>query len=220
MSSIAEIAARYSPPVTDTSKKSSSTVDKDDFMKLLVSQLQHQDPLNPQDPTEFTSQLTQFSSLEQLVNVNSNLDSLTSQQSTNSMLAASTYIGKTARMIGDEFKLTATGGTNLHADIPRDANKVTLNISDGNGKLLRTIDLGKRAAGVLDYAWDGTLADGTPAGAGDYSFEFSATDSKGEAITTTPMVDGPVTSVSFENGKPMLEVGGFAWPLSYLVSIR
>ncbi|MCL5270409.1 MAG: hypothetical protein M1457_07645, partial [bacterium] len=81
MSSISSIASVVSPAITTAqSTAGTGTVSKDEFLRLLVTQLQKQDPLNPQDPSEFTSQLAQFSSLEQLISIGEGLDALTSQQ--------------------------------------------------------------------------------------------------------------------------------------------
>jgi flagellar basal-body rod modification protein FlgD len=220
MSTIAEIAAQISPSTTTTSTTGGDDIGKTDFLNLLVAQMQNQDPLNPSDPTEFTSQLTQYSSLEQLMNVNTNLETMSGAQSLDAMVSAAGFVGKTAKMAGDEVELTTGGTATLMYDLPRDAEKVTINIKDEDGKVVRTTTLGAQDMGEQTYTWDGKVTNGDDAPSGTYTFEVKPLDANGDAITATPMVEGEITGVHFENGDVMLEMGNSAWALSNLISVH
>lgn len=220
MSIISNIASVVSPPVNDTSKDPSAAMGKDDFLKLLVAQLQQQDPLNPEDPSEFTSQLTQYSSLEQLMSVNQNLQDMSDEQAMNSMLSASSYIGRQVTMIGDGITVTTPGqASSIEFELPRDATSTTIEIYDQDGRLVRTMEAGAREDGLITLNWDGKTSSGANAAAGNYYYDIKATDAGGSTISAIPHVRGTVSSVSFQNGKTMLEVDGQTWPMDYLLSV-
>lgn len=192
---------------------------KDDFLKLLVTQLQKQDPMNPEDPTEFTSQLTQYSSLEQLINVNTNLSSLAQQQQTNSQLTATSYLGKEVNVQGDTLSVSKGSATTGHIKLSADSAATSIEVYDANDKLVNTISLGQQASGTHDFNWNGQDAKGQQVADGAYHFEVKAQDDTGQAINVTTSITGKVTSVSFDNGSAQLQVNGADYSLSDILSV-
>jgi flagellar basal-body rod modification protein FlgD len=180
---------------------------QDMFFKLLITQLQHQDPLNPMDSTDFTAQLAQFSQLEKLDKMNSALDYTQLYLASLNNAQAVDFIGKKIEAKGDTVELTDDGSTTINYSIAEDAHTVTVDIYDMNGELVRTLDLGSKNAGEQLEAWDGTDSNGNHVGAGVYTFDITATNADGEAIADTSYLNGIVDSVTFEGGITYLMVG-------------
>ncbi|MCX6135327.1 MAG: flagellar hook capping protein [Ignavibacteriales bacterium] len=178
-----------------------STLGKDDFLNLLVTQMQHQDPLDPMKGTEFAAQLAQFSSLEQLTNINSNLtQSLTANaflaSSINNALAA-TFIGKEVRASASSFQYNNTGNVKLGYSLSTPASSVTVKIYDGAGNLVKTL-AGSKGVGENNVTWDGTDENGQRVGTGNYTFKVDAADSTGASIDAKTYVFGKVSGVRFK----------------------
>ena len=212
--SITGVNSTTSSPASSTASTGSSTIGKADFLKLLVTQLQKQDPLNPQDPTEFTSQLTQFSSLEQLISVNDNIKGLADQSSLGNKITATGFIGKTARVNGDLVNVKDGKAATVNFNLPGASAKTSVNIYDASGKLIDVVDLGQLKAGDHEFQWDAKTASGASEPDAAYQFEVVAQDTKGYALSVSSSFSGLVTGVSFANNKTLLEIGGLKWSLS------
>ncbi|MEY4512673.1 MAG: hypothetical protein RLZZ450_4795 [Pseudomonadota bacterium] len=200
-------------------KVGSNAMAKDDFMKLLVAQLKNQDPNNPLDTKELVTQLSQLTSVEQLVTMNDKLASLT--QATNSMAAnqSSGLIGKTVRGTADTVQLTSTASVSSAVELMQNAEKVTVSIANDAGRVVRTMELGKTSAGVQTLSWNGKTDSGERATNGTYKFEIAAKDKNGVAIEADQTVSGIVTGVDYDNGAPQLVIGTTRVPLSQISSI-
>lgn len=202
-------------PLNDTSQFSSSgatavgTSDKnqDMFFKLLITQLQNQDPTNPMDGTEFTAQLAQFSQLEKLDTMNSSLDYLQLYLASLNNAQTVDFIGKEIRARGDSVELAAGGSTDLSYSLAGNAHTVTIEIVDKDGQVVRSLDLGAVNSGDQTVNWDGNDSNGNHAGAGVYTFEVTANDADGGVVDNTTFVMGVVDSVTFEDGITYLLVG-------------
>lgn len=217
--SVGNVSPYLSTPTGAAPKAPSSDLTKDDFLKLLTVQLQQQDPLNPEDPTQFTSQLTQYSSLEQLMGVNTNLTGLSSQQSADSRLAAASYIGKMATVNGDMVSVTKGTASTLHYTASSDATATSVKIYDQSGTLIKTVALGPQKAGTHDFQWDATKDAGSKFADGNYRFEVSAQGSDGKDIAVDSSFSGLVTGVRFDNGQTALQIGGLSWPTDSVTGI-
>jgi flagellar basal-body rod modification protein FlgD len=207
------------PAAQTAQAKAGGQVTRDDFMKLLIAQLQNQDPLSPLDNQEFAVQLAQFNSLEQLVGLNEKLDSLASQQGLVSQFNGAALIGKQVAGKGNEINLGATGNANLHYDLGANGAKVTVKVFNSAGALVRQIDVGSQKAGVQSAMWDGKNSLGQNAPAGVYSFEVDAVDSAGKSLPVTKQVRGVVSGVNLEGPEPILEIGQLRIPLRAITSI-
>ncbi len=191
---------------------------KEEFLKLLTAQLQHQDPLQPVQNEAFVAELAQFSSLEQMQNVNSNLaTSLLLNQSVNNSLAT-TLIGREVEAAGNDFTLAQGGNANLSFHLDGDAT-AKVEVVDGSGKVVATLEPGSLKAGDQSVTWDGKGADGQPAPPGQYTFRVTATDAKGNPVAAHTLIRGRVTGVQFEDGATYLLVGSRKLSLSDVTQI-
>jgi flagellar basal-body rod modification protein FlgD len=174
------------------------TVGKEEFLRLFTTQLRFQDPLNPLKSTEFTTQLAQFSSLEQLMNINENLSGiLTYQNSLNNALATG-LIGRTVSVDGDSIQLNG-GSVTINYELPSSVQTLSLNIYDQRGTRVRTVSLGPADAGRRSFIWDGKDDAGNPLSDGVYTVEFQASDIDGNSVPVTTETTARVTGVAFEN---------------------
>jgi flagellar basal-body rod modification protein FlgD len=196
---------------------------KDDFLKLLTVQLQHQDPLEPQDNTEMVAQLAQFSSLEQLENMNANLassldlDLILTQVLNNT--AAAGLIGKSVLANGNAVELEAGESVNINFDLAANAESLTVTIYDESGTLIRTIEETGIEAGRQFTEWDGKDLSGNDVSGGTYTFKVTAADGEGNSIGVTPLVMGGVDVVKFVNGEAVLVIDGIEVAISEIVEI-
>jgi flagellar basal-body rod modification protein FlgD len=192
-----------------------------DFLKLLVEQLKHQDPLQPQDNTAFVAQLAQFSGLEQSMQMNSSLGLIMTQLRGQANAQLTSMVGQTVTIQGSKATLDGdgTGGAVMFSlSAPAASAKIT--IADASGNTLRVLDLGSQKAGLVQARWDGRDSTGTLQPAGTYSVSVSATGSSGATVPVNQNVSGIVTSLSFDQGYPVLNLNnGVAAPVSDLLRV-
>ncbi len=187
---------------------SNNTIDKDEFLLLLVTQLKNQDPLNPMEYAEFTSQTAQFASLEQLQDINKNLGNLQVYQSALFDEHAVSLIGKTVTVDDNRLKVTEGVPEQLNFDLERATSDLYVYIYDENGNLVREIDKsGPFDTGENSLTWDGMDNDGLPVPDGTYSFEVQAVDPDGRTFSGKAFFQAPVTSVNFWNGTAYVIAG-------------
>ncbi|ACS85327.1 flagellar hook assembly protein FlgD [Musicola paradisiaca] len=198
-----------STTTSSTSSTGSSSSDlQNEFMTLLVAQLQNQDPTDPMDNSQLTTQLAQISMLSGIEEINTTLGSITSQLDTNEMLQASTLIGNGVLIegnsitVGDDSSTTAFG-----VELDSAATSVVVTIKDSSGNTVRTVDLGSQSAGIQTYSWDGTNDSGTAVDAGSYTYTVTATSSSGSTVTATPLKYALVYGVNTDSSDAVLNLG-------------
>ncbi|MBW2608185.1 MAG: hypothetical protein JRD05_11180 [Deltaproteobacteria bacterium] len=196
-----------------------SALGKDDFLNLLVAQLQNQDPLSPLDSTAFTSQLAQFSSLEQLSNVNENLEYLQMYQASINNAQAVSFIGKNIDAFGKSIKLESGANEDIHFELNRDSSSVYINIYNDRGDLVKIIENGPMGEGKQSVEWDGTDNGGNTLPEGIYEFEVMAVDANGDKVQTTTYISDKVTGVTFKNGVTYLLAGGMEIPIGDVIEV-
>ncbi|MCL4510587.1 MAG: flagellar hook capping protein [Bacteroidetes bacterium] len=195
-----------------SSQSSTPVLGQDDFLKLLVSQLQNQDPMNPLDSTQLASQLAQFSSVQELANLNTavqnqtNANLVLTQSISNTM--AATLIGKKVKANTSNIGYDGSTAQTLGFNLPNSAADVQIKISDSNGTVIRTIDAGPKPNGDSTIQWDGKDDAGNAVSAGNYTFSVTATDSQGKAIASTLFVLGIVQGVRYNSTGATLLVNG------------
>ena len=180
------------PAAAGSADSASATQDR--FMKLLITQMKNQDPLNPMDNAQVTSQLAQLSTVSGIDKLNTTMGTLKDSYQSSQALQATSLIGHGVLVPGSTTNL-ADGKAVLGMDLPGAADKVTVTIRDGSGNAIRKIELGPQAAGTLPLGWDGKTDKGAVAANGQYSFDVSAT-SAGAAIKATTLSYDQVGSVS------------------------
>lgn len=206
--------------IDTTSAQGNSSLGKDAFLKLLVAQMSHQDPLKPMDSTAMISQLAQFSSLEQAVAQNQKLDILSAQMTGLSNSSATDLVGKTVTVRGKAIAFDGVSPTGLSVTLGGPSTKTTVTIRDANGQAVRTMDMGPHAIGAMPVKWDGKDDKGNLVPAGSYTCDVSATNAAGASVTVSQDVTGKVTNVSFDKGYPELTLeSGAKAPVSDLVSV-
>jgi flagellar basal-body rod modification protein FlgD len=196
-------------------------VTKEDFLKLLISQMQNQDPLKPLDNQEFAQQLATFNSLEQLIGVNEKLGSLSDKLLQANQFNATSLLGKQVVADGNQISLTEAGQkTKIHYQLSSSAAQVFVEISNSQGQLVRRIPILDKGAGSQSEEWNGKNSAGQAAPAGLYTFQVTALDRQGKNVDVTPQVQGAVTGVSLDGTEPILDVGGRRVPLSGVTGVR
>ncbi len=194
---------------------------KETFMKLLVAQLEHQNPLSPMDNTQFTQQLAQFTSLEQLQSMNANLSALMKAQTTTNGLQAATLIGKQVQAQANTTQVTKQGeATPFQYTLAADSANVQIDVLDQAGNTTRTINTRNQKAGPQALTWDGKDAAAKPLPAGDYHFQVTATDKAGKPVAVEESLQGIVEGVTYDGNHPYLIVGGNRVELSALTNIK
>jgi flagellar basal-body rod modification protein FlgD len=200
-----------------------SSLGKDDFLKLLTVQLQNQDPLSPMENENLIAQLTQFSSLEQLENINANLEAnleldLVLTQVLNNTAAAS-LIGKDVVADGNGISLEAEGETEVNFDLAETAERVEVVIRDQAGIVVKRLYGENLAQGRNSITWDGTGLEGDRAPAGDYTFTVEAYDGAGEEVGADTLQVGSITGIKFKDGEAHLVAGGREISISDVIEI-
>lgn len=188
----------------DSAAKASKSMGKEDFLRILTEQLKHQDPFNTMDPSQMIGQLSQFSMLEQLTNMNAAMTSGLSALTLQTAASAVSYIGKTVLAAGQTLSVKQGAATKASYSLPSDAKTLQATIYDKSGALVRTIDIGAKGAGSHELAWDGKDAKGKAVPDGIYTIAFNGTDAKGEKIAPSATVSGEVSGVAVKNGSIVL----------------
>ncbi|MEX0722417.1 MAG: flagellar hook capping FlgD N-terminal domain-containing protein [Gracilimonas sp.] len=193
-----------------------SEMGQDQFLQLLITQMRNQDPMNPQDGAEFASQLAQFNSVEQLIDVNSGLQSLQSTQDmmsaslTNSM--AATLTGKQVRAISDQVNLSAEGNSEINFNLGSAAEEVEIVIRNANGTEVRRETLNGMSSGDNNWTWDGKNDSGERLGEGKYEVEVVAKNGE-ESANALIYVEGIANKVRFSGDGVFLSLNGIEVPI-------
>lgn len=207
MSDLRNIAG--AAPASSAAPTSTNGVDPQDrFLKLLVAQMKNQDPLNPLDNAQVTSQLAQISTVSGIDKLNATLQTLAAGFAANQSLEAAAMIGRGVLAAGSTLTLangTATGGV----DLPQTVDRLVVTIKDSSGIVVHNMDLGPQPQGIIAFQWDGVTGSGASAAAGNYSFSVNAQQG-GKKVDAGTLAYGRVNSVAPGGQKqsPALDVGG------------
>ena len=174
---------------------------QDMFLKLMLTQLNNQNPLKPQDSSEFLSQLAQFSMVSGIQGLQKDFSTFATSSNESQALQAANLVGKNVLVSSDLGVLSATGDIRGEFEVPESAAAVQVKIVGANGVSLRTLDLGPRAQGVSSFEWDGMLDDGLHhADPGTYTIKVEASMG-GKLVALEPKVQTPVESVTLGGSK-------------------
>lgn len=198
------------------------TKDFDNFLTLLTTQLQFQDPLNPTDTSEFTNQLVSFSQLEQQILQSERIDNLVKTSQAATINAATSFIGKTVRYEGDTFNFSgadANTAVEFGYFLTENANDTRLSVLDTSGRVVRSIQ-GDTGSGEHTWVWDGLDNNGQPVGPGTYLFQVGAVGEGDRAVQTSGLVPSTITGMEISNGTVSLTAGNVAIGLDSILSVR
>ncbi len=202
-----------------TKESNASTMGKDDFLQLLVTQLQHQDPLNPMDSTGFTAQLAQFSSLEELQNINKTLGDVGNSQNVLTNSQAVDYIGKQVQALGNQLDLNDGQPVPIEFNLNQDAAGVYVRIYNQYGEFVQDLEPGSMGAGLQSMTWDGMDHQNQQAPDGTYRYEVTAMDAEGNTMSVTSFTKGTVSGVYYKNGLAYLLTADQEIPLGNVVQV-
>lgn len=191
---------------TTTAEEETDSMGKEDFLKIFLAQLEYQDPLNPTEGTEMTSQLAQFSSLEQQTNTNDLLEEISLKLDAQTENRFLDYVGKEVMILSEAMTIEEGELSGASFAIEEDAD-VEVVIYDSNGGEINRLSIGTLEAGYHAVGWDGKDSSGNAAEDGKYSFEVIATDDAGEDVEVHTAYSGRVTGVTYEWDTPYLLIG-------------
>ena len=195
-----------------------SVLEKDDFLKLLLVELQYQDPTSPTDTEKILTQTSQLATLEASNNTNKALENLSKTLANSSQFSSISAIGKMGSLGTNTILLDESNEPQFELYFPQDVSSGTITIKDLNGNIVRTFDITDLSAGVNPFSWDGTDDAGNRLKSGSYSIEASYTSPDGSSGTTAFGVY-PIESVRFDQNKAYLKMGSSYIPLEKVVEI-
>jgi flagellar basal-body rod modification protein FlgD len=179
---------------------------KDDFMKLLLVELQYQDPTEPMDTEKILTQTSELATLEASDNTNKALSNLAESLGASQQFSTIAAIGKTADIGSDAIAHDEGSSSTFEIYFPQDVQQGTIEIKDNSGAVVRRMDVGTNPSGVYKFTWDGTDDLGTSAKSGIYHISANYENSKGENEQTR-LGAYPIESVRFDKGKALLKLG-------------
>ncbi len=198
----------YNNSGSTTKTTGKSELDRDAFLMLLVTQFQYQDPLNPMEDKEFIAQLAQFSALEQSMQMNESITSLTNEVARQTSINITNYIGKEVSARGYGISKSGSDVSVIQFAGAEEMASCSINILDASGTIVRTVSLGSQSSGIHDFVWDGKKTDGSEAPDGTYTVALSGKNSAGDMVYIDTSVSGRVTGTSSYNGEYYLSLSG------------
>ncbi|MBU1927567.1 flagellar hook capping protein [bacterium] len=201
-----------------TVAKDKSILSKDDFLTLLLVELQHQDPTEPMDSEKILSQTSQLATLESAENTNKALEGLAASLGASQQFSTIAAIGKTADLGSDAISLDEGASSTFEVYFPSAIQQGTVEITDLDGKIVKKLDVGTNPSGVYQFTWDGIDQSGNKAESGIYRVNASYSDPDGNTLKTR-LGAYPIESVRFENGSTLVKVGSSYVPLENIVEI-
>lgn len=181
-------------------------LDRNDFMKLFVTQLQYQDPTKPMDTYQMSTQLAQFSSMDATLKMKDSMDQLLEFQTSQNNLSLMGLLDRSIEARGNEMSVDAGAVTPTGFDLSGHCETCVVDIKDPGGHVVRRIDLGNLDPGRHEIGWDGKNDAGDPVGDGAYTYTVRANDSRGQSVPFDAYINGKVTGLAFADGATVLTV--------------
>ena len=200
-------------------KKAKKSLNKEDFMRLLITQLQFQSPLDPMKHTEFISQMAQFTSLDQLFNISKDLNNLSDIQNIMDRIQSLNIIGKQVTVSGNRIFISKDNkDASIGYTLDRDVKGLLIYVKDKEGNIIRTMKTGSQDAGFHSIRWDGKDENGIPVKEGEYIVSIRTDDESNTKIPT--IVHGIVKGTKFEDGRPYVLLGHLSIPLTDIIEVK
>jgi flagellar basal-body rod modification protein FlgD len=211
---IPNVTSAASSTATNATSSTKDTLGKDAFLKMLLAQLKNQDPLNPMDGTAFVAQMAQFSSLEQLTNLNTTMSNLPAYLGQFSNAQMVNMIGNQATATGNVIDVSGSSAK-ISYRLPSDIQSGTINIYNSNGMKVDTVKIGSQKTGINSTTWNSSNQ-----ATGSYTYEVDATDKNGKAVTVDKLISGTITGASFKGNKSYLTINGQEVAFSDVISVN
>lgn len=218
MAEVSSTTATTTAQLTSTLSSGANALGKDDFLLLMVEQLKNQDPMNPSDATEFTAQLAQYSSLEQLFNINDSLESMGSTSGEVQRMSALSMIGKEVVTRGSDFNFSGSA-IKLGYDLDASADSGSMYIRNASGSTVATMTLAEGAVGQHFFEWDGKDNNGNQVPDGQYSLGVSAFNGD-DNVAVTALISSEVVGVDLVDGGDVLVTHAGEFSLADIESVR
>jgi len=210
--------AATAPAGNTTDGNPKGQLGKDDFLKLLLVELQYQDPTEPMDSEKILSQTSQLATLESAQNTTDAMKKLTESLASSQQFSSIGAIGKTADLGSNAITYDKGTPSSFEVYFPQEVANGQLEVLDNDGNIVRTIDLQASPSGVYKYDWDGKLNNGEAAKSGLYYITASYNNPDGKALTTR-MGTYPIESIRFDGGNTLVKVGSSYVPLENIKEI-
>lgn len=205
MIDLSELTGNGIGGTSGASKNANNQVSQDDFLKMMVTQLQNQDPLQPMSNGEFLTQIAQFTSASGIDQLQSSFQQFQTNMQTSQALQAASLIGRQVVVQSDQGYLPAGGEMNAIVDLPAAVGNLTVAVLDNAGQLVRKVQLGQQPAGEATFHWDGKDAEGQPMPTGSYQLQAqSAVD--GQPVSMQMRATATVDSVTLGTGQSSLQL--------------
>ncbi len=201
-----QIQTRYGAR-PDKPREIKKALGKDDFLRIMITQMKNQDPTSPFKAEEMATQMAQFASVEQLQNLNQSVGKMANNHQPLERLAMTNLIGKTVTIDRERFVHNENEASTLGYGLERDAKSVKLKIMSEQGETILEKDLGAQKAGDQKFAWDGAKTSGMPVKSGNFIFKVEAEDGGGKPIVMNTKGQSKVVGVAFEGPEGVLLVG-------------
>jgi len=198
----------------------SGELGQDSFLKLLVAQMQHQDPLNPQGNEEFIAQLAQFTSLEQLMGVNASLGDLYAATTSMNNASMTQLLGRNVTAYSDTIPYDGEGYQDLYYTSPDEIERMTITVLDADGKVVARDELEGINKGENSWRWDGTDVHGVQAKEGQYTVSINAFDANGNPLEVRSLLKGTVNEMSYATGAPVPFVDGIEVSIGEILKVE
>ncbi len=203
---VASMQARYGEKQKEA-RPVKKALDKDDFMRIMITEMKHQDPTKPMDADRMATQMAQITSVEQLKNVSNSLDKLAEKSSTSDRLAMSMMIGKTVMVDKGRFSHQKGTISPVSFELPEAADKVKLTVLDDRGEEVATRMLDPMQAGPNTFNWDGINESNMQSPSATYTVRIDAENKQGAKIKINPIAKENIVGVTFEGGETNFLVG-------------
>lgn len=194
---------------SSSSASGSSEVSQQNFLTLLTAQLKNQDPTKPMDNSQFVSQLAQISTVSGIQGLQTSIEALSSSLTSNQTLQAANLVGHQVLVAGGQAYKSADG--QMQGAVQNSASgAVKVGIYNAGGELVKSLDLGTQASGLVNFSWDGSTDSGDTAAAGTYTIKATVTGSDGKATALTTYGAAPVAGVEVANNTVTLDLTGLS----------
>jgi flagellar basal-body rod modification protein FlgD len=203
---VSQLQARYGEKPKEA-RQIKKSLDKDDFMRIMITEMKNQDPTKPMDADKMATQMAQLTSVEQLKNMGSAIEKLADRNQASDRMAMSGMIGKTVTVDKGRFSHIKGNYSALNFDLPQDAQKIRLKILDERGEEIATQELEPMKAGPNVYNWDGMNSSGISVASGNFMVRIEAENKEGAGIQVNPISKETIMGVAFEGGEANFLVG-------------